>query len=84
MTLLAPADGAKIFAKIAAPHGAADVEGFGRRPIEEVRRVTGAVVGKPSENEPAGMGVGAAARTMGILAWCRLMWRQQRWLAERS
>jgi hypothetical protein len=35
---------------------AAFVQGFGRRPIEEVRRGAGAVVGKPSEKEPAGSG----------------------------
>jgi hypothetical protein len=32
------------------------VQGFGRRPIEDVRRGAGAVVGKPSEKEPAGGG----------------------------
>jgi DNA invertase Pin-like site-specific DNA recombinase len=35
---------------------AAYVEGFGRRPIEEVRRGAGAVVRKPSGKEPAGDG----------------------------
>ena len=33
------------------------VQGFGRRPIEEVGRGCGAVVRKPSEKEPAGSGL---------------------------
>ena len=44
---------------------AADVQGFGRRPIEEVGRGCGAVVRKPSEKEPAGVGCGAAVRGYG-------------------
>jgi hypothetical protein len=42
--------------RFSAARGAAFVQGFGRRPIEEVGRGCGAVVRKPSEKEPAGSG----------------------------
>jgi hypothetical protein len=53
-----------------------------RRPIEEVRRVAGPSSESLQGRNPREVGVGAAARAMGIPARGRLAWALPIWLAE--